>query len=107
MYIYAVINYETNIVEYFMEVEDLITDDPYAILVSAIDETWIQRKKYDFDTQTFVDALVSESETNNSLEFTHIDANGTKHWLDVFINNLASNNVETATVLEAETYLGI
>lgn len=92
MYIYAVVNYETRIVEYFMEVEERITDDPYAIEVSAIDETMIQRKKWNDISQTWEDVSVYESETNNSLEYTHIDANGTKHWLDVFINDLAENN---------------
>lgn len=107
MYIYAIINSHTGIVEDFWEETEPLENDPIAILVNAIDETWIQRKKWDEETQQFVNVLPSEAETRNSLEFTHIDSNGTKHWLDVFVNNLASNSVETATVSEVETYLTI
>ena len=115
MYIYAMIGHDTKIVEMFtIESSQLPAEDfPDCILVDAVDETWIQRKKWDETTQTFVDVEISETNTHNSLEFTHIDADGTKHWLDDYINDLAEDvanaggSVETATVSEVETYLGI
>lgn len=112
MYIYAMVNLDNGIVCCFatesfpMSPEDF----PDAIAVDAVDETWIGRKKYDFETQTWSDVLVSESTSQNSLQFTHIDSDGVKHWLDDYINDLAENagcSVETATVSEVETYLGI
>lgn len=100
MYIYAIISSNTKIVEDFWIETEPLEDDPCAILVDAVDETWIQRKKYDEITQTFVDVAVAESNTNNSLEYTHIDADGTKHWLDVFVNDLAD---DVANIPELDT----
>lgn len=86
MYIYANIGYDTKILESYTIIDFEITDDPCMIPVTETNEDWIQRKKWDETTQTFVDVSLSETNTRNSLEFTHKDANGTKHWLDEFIN---------------------
>lgn len=117
MYIYALISSSTGIVESFMTTSYLMDEEEAtesgAVLVDAIDETWIQRKKWNAEEQVWEDVLPTESNTRNSLEFTHIDADGTKHWLDDYINDLAEDvanaggSVETATVSEVETYLGI
>lgn len=110
MYIYALIGNPSNVVEDFVVYEfqaDPI-EEPNLILVDAVHEDWVQRKRWNASTQTWENVLPTESDTRNSLEFTHIDSNGAKHWLDVFVNNLASGgSVETATVSEVETYLGI
>lgn len=111
MYIYALIGTDSKVVDGFEVYSSPLTGEELFghILVDAVDETWIQRKRWVEETQQFVDVLPSETGLNvrNSLEFTHIDSNGTKHWLDVFVNDLASNSVETATVSEVETYLAI
>lgn len=91
MYIYAMIGYETRIVESFNVLDFELEEDPCAIPVAEVNEDWIQRKKYDDATQTFVDVSLSETNTRNSLEFTHKDADGTKHWLDEFVNDLAED----------------
>ena len=110
MYIYAHVGYIDKIVQYFTIEEYLLPEDdfPDAIIVDTIDETWIQRKKWDSTTQTWLDVTLDETGTHNSLEYTHIDSNGVKHWLDEYIEDLASGgSVETATVTEVETYLSI
>ena len=110
MYIYAMIGMDTKIVEQFWEVSSPLSSEefPDCILVDAVHEDWVQRKKWDETTQTFVDVSLSETNTHNSLEFTHIDSDGVKHWLDEYVNDLASGgSVKTATVSEVETYLGI
>ena len=93
MYIYANVGGETQVVESFMTTEELLSasDWPDSHLVDAVDETWIQRKKWDAETQQFIDLPASESINHNSLEYPHIDSNGVKHWLDVFINDLAED----------------
>lgn len=93
MYYYAVINMENNIVyDFYVESSPLNLEEWVdCILVDAVHEDWIQRKRYDAATQQFVDVLPSEAMADNSLEFTHIDANGTKHWLDDYINDLAED----------------
>lgn len=92
MYYYASIG-NGNVVEMFWEYEQPANPEyePNLILVDRIDETWIQRKRWDADNQTWEDVLPSESMNHNSLEYPHIDSNGTKHWLDVFINDLAED----------------
>lgn len=101
MYIYAVIGGD-NIIQYFETTEELYPpeDFPDYFLVDAIHEDWIRRKKWDNASQQFVDVTISETKTNNSLEFTHIDADGTKHWLDEFVNNLAE---DVANIPEVDT----
>lgn len=103
MYIYAAISMDTKIVEGFVVYES--PADPEIetnlILVDAVDETWIRRKKYDEATQTFVDVVPTENLYHNSLEFTHIDADGAKHWLDEYVNDLAEDvanagNIDTS-----------
>ena len=101
MYIYAVLG-GNNIVESFVTSDVAAGEDELEvlILVDAVDETWIRRKKYDTATQTFVDASFSDYTYQNSLEFTHIDADGTKHWLDGYINDLAE---DVANIPEVDT----
>lgn len=103
MYIYAVIGTDSKIVEFFEVWDNPVGEEEASFykLVDEIDETWIQRKRWDEETQSFVDVLPSEASYHNSLEFTHIDANGTKHWLDEFVNDLAEDvanvgNVDTS-----------
>ena len=108
MYIYAVIGYDSKIVEFF-EVSEFpfnTEEEPNHIPVDAVDETWIRRKKYDEATQTFIDVQPNEVTFNNSLEYTHIDADGTKHWLDTYINDLAEDvanagNIDTSAFAAA------
>lgn len=111
MYNYAVIG-ENNIVEVFWIEESPLSpeDFPNAIPVDEPDIRWVQRKKWDAETQQFIDVDVSEVTMNvqDSSSHTHFDSNGNRHWLDDYINNLASGgSVETATVSEVETYLSI
>lgn len=109
MYIYAMTG-NGNVVEYFEVTESPYSSEvfPNAHLVDAVHEDWIQRKRWDEAAQAFVDVLPSEANTRNSLEFTHIDADGVKHWLDDYVNDLAAGgSVDTATISEVETYLGI
>lgn len=111
MYIYAMTG-ENNVVESFYESEYPLSmeDFPNAILVDEADIRMVQRKKWDASTQQFVDVSVSEVTLNvqNSTAYTHFDSNGTRYWLDDFINDLAdSGSVDVATVSEVETYLSI
>lgn len=111
MYNYAVIG-ENNIVEVFWIEESPLSpeDFPFAIPVDEADIRWVQRKKWDAEAQQFIDVDVSEVTMNvqDSSSHTHFDSNGNRHWLDDYINNLASGgSVETATVSEVETYLSI
>ena len=99
MYIYASIGNPSNVVEDFVVGEfpaDPI-EEPNLILVDAVHEDWIQRKRWNADAQTWEDVLPTESTTRNSLEFTHIDDEGTKHWLDEYINDLALNSTSIDT----------
>lgn len=102
MYYYALINLETKIIESFIVygVPADLESEPYLIPVDAIEETWVRRKKYDEATQTFVDVTLDEAVAHNSLEFTHIDADGTKHWLDEYVNDLAE---DVANIPEVDT----
>lgn len=111
MYIYAMLG-ENNIVNSFwFETSPLSPEDyPDAILVEEADIRMVERKKWDYETQQFIDVDVSEVTMNvqNSSSHTHFDSNGNRHWLDDYINELASGgSVETATVSEVETYLSI
>ena len=91
MYIYAMVNGSNIVIQFFTETNLLSPEEfPDCILVDAIDETWVGRKRWNAETQTWEDVLPSESTGSNSLEFTHIDSDGTKHWLDVFVNDLAA-----------------
>lgn len=105
MYIYAAIGNPSNIVEDFVVGEfpaDPI-EEPNLILVDAVHEDWIQRKRWNADAQTWEDVLPSEANTRNSLEFTHIDSDGTKHWLDEYVNDLASNSsIDTSNFATAD-----
>lgn len=98
MYIYANIGYDTKILESYTVVDFEITDDSCMIPVTETNEDWIQRKKWDEAAQTWVDVSLSETNTRNSLEFTHKDTNGTKHWLDVFINDLAEDVANAGSI---------
>lgn len=95
MYYYAMINLDTKVITGFIE-SAIAADpenEPELILVDSIDETWIHRKRWISETQTWVDVLPNEVHYNhvqNSAMFTHIDANGIKHWLDDFVDGLAS-----------------
>lgn len=108
MYIYAVVGAENKIVEYFETLSRPAgEEEPNYILVDAIDETWIQRKRWNPEIQEFEDVLPTEANTRNSLEFTHIDSNGTKHWLDNFVNDLAGDIDGKANTSHAHTIANI
>ena len=84
MYIYACIGTDSRIVEEF-----LVLDYPYdgefgmhRILVDEVNESWIGRKRWSDEAQIWEDVQPNETMAQNSSVFTHIDANGTKHWLD-------------------------
>lgn len=94
--IYAVIN-ENGVCCNFFETETEINDSSY-ILVSEKDESMIFRKKWDADTQTWVDTSPTEVPVENSRRLTHTDENGTMHWFDDFVNEVFqyANNGKTA-----------
>lgn len=102
MYIYACIGSDSKIVEAFEVWESPvgIEDAAYFILVDAIHEDWIQRKRWNAETQAWEDVLPSEAAYHNSLEFTHIDADGTKHWLDEYVNdhNHSASDITSGTL---------
>lgn len=94
MYVYAFLGGDLKIVEYFQVSDYPVNEEEleYCVLVDAVHEDWIGRKRWVAETQTWVDVLPTESTmARNSLEFTHIDADGTKHWLDDFVNDLAED----------------
>ena len=101
MYIYARIDLN-NVIEDFViyEAPADLTWETNLVLVDAVNETWIRRKRWDAESQTWEDVLPTESNTRNSLEFTHIDADGTKHWLDESVNDLAE---DVANIPEVDT----
>lgn len=108
MYIYAVVGAENKIVEYFETLSRPAgEEEPNYVLVDAIDETWIQRKRWNPETQEFEDVLPTEANTRNSLEFTHIDSDNTKHWLDDFVNDLAEDIDGKANTLHTHTIANI
>lgn len=96
MYIYAIIN-ENGVCCEFVERETEITNEDY-ILVDAVDENMIYRKKWDAEGQVWVDTLPTDVPVENSRRLTHTDSDGVMHWMDDFINEVfqsASNGKTT------------
>ena len=93
MYIYASIGGDTKVVESFEVRSSPINEDEaeYYVLVDAIHEDWIQRKRWNAETQSWEDVLPSEAVVPNSSQYTHKDINGIKHWLDDYVNDLAED----------------
>lgn len=110
MYIYAFLAGDLKIVEYFQVSDYPVNEEEleYCVLVDAVHEDWIGRKRWVAETQTWVDVLPTESTmARNSLEFTHIDADGIKHWLDDYVNDLAEDvanagNIDTSAFAAAD-----
>ena len=80
MYIYALID-ANGICAGFIESESEI-NSTYYVLVSERDETMVYRKKWDAETQTWVDTEPTEVNAENSRRLTHTDDDGTGSGLD-------------------------
>ena len=80
MYIYAVIN-ENGVCCLFHTSETEINDASY-ILVEAADSNMVYRKKWDAETETWVDTDPTEVPVENSRRLTHTDDDGTSSGLD-------------------------
>ena len=101
MYVYAFLGGDLKIVEYFQVSDYPVNEEEleYCVLVDAVHEDWIGRKRWVAETQTWVDVSPTESTmARNSLEFTHIDADGIKHWLDEFVNDLAEDVANAGSI---------
>lgn len=96
MYLYAVIN-EIGVCCDFFESSTEINDSSY-IRVEVADTDMLFRKKWDAETQAWVDVLPTEVPVENSRRLTHTDSDGVMHWMNDFINEVfqSASNGKTA-----------
>lgn len=104
MYLYALID-ENGVCAGFVESEEEINDS-YYIPVTTRDETMVYRKKWNAETQEWVDTLPSEVNAENSRRLTHTDSDGTLHWLDNFINEVFQSASDGKTAI-ADAITGV
>lgn len=95
--IYAVLD-ENGICCTFHESSTEINDSSY-ILVSEKDEDMIFRKKWDVESQTWVDTDPTEVPVENSRRLTHTDSDGVMHWMNDFINEVFQSASDGKTAI--------